>query len=53
MNKLKYLVSLDAPTADVPLDGSPMRGPKDARVRIIEFADYQCPYCQQVYPLLK
>ena len=48
----EVLVSLDAPTADVPLDGSPMRGPKDARVRIIEFADYQCPYCQQVYPLL-
>jgi protein-disulfide isomerase len=47
------LVSLAAPTEDVPIDGAPIRGARDAKVRIIEFADYQCPYCQQVHPLLK
>jgi protein-disulfide isomerase len=47
------LVSLAAPTADVAIDGSPVRGARDAKIQIIEFADYQCPYCQQVDPLLK
>lgn len=51
-DQIAVTVSLDAPTAVVSVDGSPMRGPKDARVHIIEFADYECPYCQQVHPLL-
>ncbi len=47
------LVSLAAPSADVPIDGSPLQGAREAPVKIIEFADYECPYCQQVHPLLK
>jgi len=32
---------------------SPIIGDKDAKVHIVAFLDYQCPYCAQIYPTLK
>lgn len=37
---------------NVPIDGSPVMGPESAPITIVEFADFECPHCGQVAPLL-
>lgn len=38
---------------DVSIDDDPMIGNTDALVTIIEFSDFQCPFCAQVQPEIK
>jgi protein-disulfide isomerase len=44
---------LQPPKVDVSYDPARVRGNPKAPVMIVEFADFQCPYCQQVEPTLK
>ncbi len=37
---------------NVPIDGSPVKGPDNAPITIVEFADFECPHCGEVAPLL-
>ncbi|HDK41324.1 MAG TPA: hypothetical protein ENG93_01550 [Nitrospirae bacterium] len=38
---------------DIPLGDSPVRGGMSAPVTIVEFSDFQCPYCARLQPTLK
>jgi protein-disulfide isomerase len=49
----RIMVELAPPAASVDLAGATFLGPKDAPVVLVEFADYQCPYCQKVHPDLQ
>jgi protein-disulfide isomerase len=37
--------TLEVVQYQVPADGFPSLGPSDAPITIVEFSDYQCPYC--------
>ena len=43
---------LEPPRSVVVADDDPAKGPADAPVTIIEFSDFQCPYCSRVNPTL-
>jgi len=42
------VVELNQPSAHVEVGNAPRLGPEKAPVQVIEFADYECPYCQKV-----
>lgn len=46
-------VMLMPPSADVNIANAYSKGSQDAPVVFVEFADYECPYCQKVNPQLQ
>jgi len=46
-------VTLAPPRTNVDTANAPTVGPKNATVTVVEFADYECPYCQKVAAAMK
>ena len=52
-SKSSVLVLLAPPDVDVDTSNAYVHGSKTAPVMLVEFADYECPYCQKVTPVLQ
>lgn len=39
--------------AKIHLDNNPSRGPVDAKVIVVEYSDFECPHCRELYENLK
>jgi len=51
--KHKTTVALKAPRIEVSTGGRPVRGGEKATVTIVEFSDYECPFCKRAEPTVQ
>ncbi|HLH16920.1 MAG TPA: thioredoxin domain-containing protein [Bryobacteraceae bacterium] len=47
------VLTLPPPRAPISMKDVPLRGPANAPVTLLEYADFECPYCQQIHPVLQ
>jgi protein-disulfide isomerase len=52
-DKIEVSILLQPPVVQVDYDASRTQGDTDAPITIVEFADFQCPFCSRVQSLLK
>jgi protein-disulfide isomerase len=48
--KVSIKIALDPPRQTIATAGHPSRGPANAPIEIVEFSDFQCPFCLRAFP---
>lgn len=51
--RAEVAIRLQPPRAPIEVGDAPVRGKREAPVTIIEYADYECPYCQTIQPVIE
>lgn len=50
--KAKVEILIERPRVEISVDDDPSQGKKGAPITLIEFSDFQCPFCKRVRPTL-